>query len=282
MLTLLEFKTKLNKTLVKMPFSSPINANPFLITDSSGLDPVEANIITTPYASIDGDIYQHSTVGTRNIVLTLSILTNPQTGFDVSEHRETLYRLLPPKSFVILVFHKKNVSSGSTEYYRIKAYVESIETPIFSSSSEVQISLLCPEPYFSENSGITIQGTTGVPMDTTRFGSAPSGFIFEISLPENLTTSVSDIYIETGLEEPLFYGKSLLAKDKLKISTVERNKYVQLTRGGVTTNELKGITKGTMAVTVDSRTPTFYVNKTTSTTDPLPFTIRLTPRHVGL
>lgn len=103
----------------------------------SGLGPVDADIITSALGMVDGEKYNGSRVGKRNIVLTVYISGN------VEANRIRLYQYFAPKSHVKL-FYKNN----SREVYA-EGYVESNEPNQFEANSFNQISIICPRPYLS-------------------------------------------------------------------------------------------------------------------------------------
>ena len=103
----------------------------------TGLDAVAAEIRTSPRGMTDGERYNGSRVGSRNIVLMVYITTN------VENNRIRLYRFFAPKSWVKLYY-----KNGERDVY-IEGYVEShkcnqFEIPVYS-----QISIICPHPYLN-------------------------------------------------------------------------------------------------------------------------------------
>lgn len=278
MLTSLQLREADNTTLFSLPVGVPSSSSPFFISNVEGLGPVRAEVTTSPYALADGGIFQHAGVGIRNIVLTVEIKPSSTVGVDIADHRETLYRYLPPKRQVNLVLIKNNFAGGNSDVLKIKAIVESTEPSIFSNDSSVQISLICPDPYFSGYTPVIINGKLGVALDVSSFGSAPSGFLFDITL----TKALSKLTLEAGFEDPLVYTQSLLVGDRLRISTVSGDKFVRRTRAGVTTTELESITSGSLSTNLDKNIREFYVNRGTAAADQQPYTLRVTPKYVGL
>lgn len=278
MLTSIQFREEDNTSLLTLPVAVPSPSNPFFITNVDGLGPVRASITTSPYATVDGSIFQNSSVDVRNIVLTVEIKPSAVIGDDVATHRETLYRYLPPKRPVNLTLVKNDMAGGPTDTVKIKAYVESVEPNIFSNSTAVQISLICPDPHFSMYTPIVLNGQTGKPLDVSSFGSASAGFLFDITL----TKPLNKITIDAKYQDSLVYTDSLAAGDRLRISTVPGDKYVSRTKSGVTTNQLEKLTKGDMSMGLSTRVTEFYVNKGTAEADAQAYTVRLTPKFVGL
>jgi len=103
----------------------------------TGLEPVGADIITSALGMVDGDKYNGSRVGARNIVLTVYI------GGNVEQNRIRLYKFFAPKSNVKLYY-----ANGTREVYA-EGYVETLECNQFALPCTAQISIICPRPYLS-------------------------------------------------------------------------------------------------------------------------------------
>lgn len=120
----------------------------FPISFVDGLGPVKAEISSSPYANQDGDHFQSSRVGARNIVLTLELVPSYSSGEDPEDLRNRLYGVLAPKSQVDLVFFTTN----GLRY--ISGVVESFESPLFVQVPAVQVSILCHDPFFTGGSKV--------------------------------------------------------------------------------------------------------------------------------
>lgn len=97
-----------------------VGSEKYSLTNITGLNPVAAVINTTSNGVHDGSRYNSSKLGTRNIVITVS-LEEP-----VEENRMELYRLIRPKRDV--TFYLEN---GRRNVY-IPGYVETCELNPFS------------------------------------------------------------------------------------------------------------------------------------------------------
>jgi hypothetical protein len=130
-----------------MPSDDPVQI--FSIT---GLEPVRADIASTALASGRGEHYQGSTVGKRNIVMTLGF--NPDwVEQTMATLRQKLYGYFMPESWCKLRFFSDHMPTVD-----IEGYVESIDPNIFSADPEVQISVLCHKPDFIEVDAIIYNG----------------------------------------------------------------------------------------------------------------------------
>lgn len=108
----------------------------YAITKITGLGPPDAVINTVNVGSFDGERFNSSKVGMRNIVMTIAILG------DIEANRIALYSIFKSKQWIR--FYYKN---GIRDVY-IDGYIESAPIDLFTQNQEVQISILCPEPYF--------------------------------------------------------------------------------------------------------------------------------------
>lgn len=129
------------------------NNDPVQIKNIDGLGPVKSSIITTPYATGRGELYQGSTTGKRNIVLTLGYNPSWEGEQTISSLRQLLYRYLMPEQWTKLRFF-----SDELPRVDIEGYVESFEPNIFSQDPEVQVSIICPKPDFIEAEATILTG----------------------------------------------------------------------------------------------------------------------------
>lgn len=128
------------------------NTDPVQVRNIDGLGPVKADILSTQFATGDGELYQGSSVGKRNIVMTLGF--NPDWEEQtMSSLRHQLYRYLLPKAWTKLRFFSDDMPTVD-----IEGYVESFEPNIFSQDPEVQVSVICPKPDFIEVDAIVYTG----------------------------------------------------------------------------------------------------------------------------
>lgn len=122
----------------------------FLIKNIDGLGPVKASINTTDIVTGDGSYFNSARVDERNIVFTF-ILNDAST---IEEARLLAYKMFPVKRNINLLLETdiRNV--------KIEGYVESNSPDIFSKQETVQVSVICPDPFFrsTEDSLVTFDG----------------------------------------------------------------------------------------------------------------------------
>lgn len=115
-----------------------LTQNPnYSLVSVDGLNPVKANINTAVNANFDGSTFKSSRLQNRNIVIMLAVEGAIETN------RIELYKFIKTKEEVTVY-----VSNGTRDVY-IKGRVEDMQIGIFAQKQMVQISIICPNPYFA-------------------------------------------------------------------------------------------------------------------------------------
>ena len=134
------------------------------VRNISGLDPVKASVNTSPFGSVDGASLTGSSVLTRNIVLTLH--PNPNwKDWTYEALRRLLYSYFMPKLQVKLVFYSDDMIP-----VEISGVVEDVSVNIFSKDPELNVSIICPDPYFTALEPTVITGLTNDDPVTVDYG----------------------------------------------------------------------------------------------------------------
>jgi hypothetical protein len=126
----------------------------FEMRNIDGLGAVKADINTTPMGSIDGSFYSGSSVGERNIVLTVGLDPDWQ-DWTMSRLRRLLAKYFIPKMSIRLVFETMEYAP-----MEISGYVESNEPDIWSKDPQHVISIICPSLYFKSVLPVNLTGQT--------------------------------------------------------------------------------------------------------------------------
>lgn len=108
----------------------------YQVLDIEGLNPPNAIVTASTVVSMDGEKYQSSKLGTRNIVIMLRI------NGDVAANRNRLYRYAKTKQYC-KVYYKSETHDVFAE-----GYVEAMPVSLFTNNQTVQISIICHNPYF--------------------------------------------------------------------------------------------------------------------------------------
>lgn len=213
----------------------------------TGLGPVGADIITSALGMVDGEKYNGSRVGARNIVLTVYL------GGNVEANRIRLYKYLAPKSKVKLYYKNE-----SREVYA-EGYVESNEPNQFEANSFNQISIICPRPYLSAIEAIVQDITNTVDMfefpfaieeEGAEFSALDGGSYANMHNSGDVSTgAIFRVFAQSEVVGPVIYNAitneffklsgSLEAGDLLTINTNAGSKRLTITKStGAVVNAL--------------------------------------------
>lgn len=232
----------------------------FQVVDVDGLNPPKAQINRSTVAGLDGSKFNSSKLEERNIVITLRLNGN------VEENRLFLYQYFRTKDYCKL-YYKNN----SRDVY-IEGYVETVDVDYFSISEQMQISIVCPNPYFKNAQEIVddiskafgmfefpFAINVGSPIefsaiDTTRItnvknqSESETGVIIEV----NFLSSVNTLQIRNVVTNAKFTLNFAFEKsDTLIINTNKGNKSVRLIRNAVSYNLFSYIQKGSIFFQLD-------------------------------
>lgn len=177
--------------------------NGFALTDVQGLSPAPSNVNITKTAGGDGSIFNSAMIPQRNIVLTLYVLPN------IEAHRNALYAFFAPNSVITLL-----ISTG-TRTAQISGVVESFDGTFFTAAEMFTISILCPQPFF-ENQTAKTKALTAGSNTVTNSGDYACGFTASLTV----AAGGSDVVISDGVNTLTIDGDTLQTSDVLTISTV--------------------------------------------------------------
>lgn len=271
-----------NVPQLDLPILGNTGLGPFHISKIDGLGPVKAEVNSKGYGELDGEFYTGSHVPKRNIVMTIGL--NPGAGFEsVGAMRKVLYAYLMPKLFVTLKF-----VSVDRDLVGIKGYVEACEPNLFAKAPEVQVSIICPKPYFISNAVKTVTGTARNKPGTKGFiynGDITNGLVLQ--LHQGDTPYIGRVVVSMGVFGPL------LRRFEAK-ATLTPMRYFQLNSGqGV--KKVESAREGTGAfmynllrtMTDDSLWPyvvpgTNRIRVFTTSVTPQPWSLHFYERYGGL
>lgn len=273
MITMMEVRT-LQGTLLSLPLDDASSG--ISVQNIDGLDPVKATIVSSSFAGMDGEQYQSSRREFRNITMTLG-LEPDYVANSVRDLRAQLYNFFMPKSQIILRFY---TDDGLT--VDIMGRVESFTSPLFTSTPKADISIICFDPDFVGIDPVVLSASTVSTMVNSHLnyeGSIETGFVFKLNVNRALSeftiyNTPSDNTVRT-----LDFSASLISGDVLTISTVSGNKSVLLTRSGITTSVLYGMSAQSNWIEFFP-TDNFY--RIYAVGAAIPYTITYTPRYGGL
>ena len=214
------------------------NTRNYVVKKISGLTRPATNINTSTGSS-DGTYYNSSKLQQRNLVIDLVLRG------DIETNRQRLYRIFPLKTACTVYFKNYNRN------VKIKGYVEVLDGDLFVEQEQIQISIICPQPYFeslktlyTELSKIvrmfefpfSIQVGEPIPFSERRNlplcsivnnGDAECGLILTVAL----SGEVQDLKIyHTATPQFLGFDYSFQAGDQIRINTLTGQKKLTLLR----------------------------------------------------
>lgn len=114
------------------------NENKYQIVKIDGLMPPKADIVTTTIASVDGARYKSSKIEMRNVVITIRVKG------DIEKNRICLYDVFDNGKPCTIYF-----KNGSRNVFCV-GYCEDVNSDLFTVNQTIQISILCPEPFWRD------------------------------------------------------------------------------------------------------------------------------------
>lgn len=218
----------------------------------SGLTPPAATINTSTIATMDGSVFNSSFMNNRNIVMTITPTSS------IESNRINLYKYLKSKQYV-----KLYLKNGLRDVW-IEGYVESIEGNLYEAPQKLQVSIICPDPYFKSLMGISTNFSNTVDAFKFPFAIEEAGVpisTFELFLEKNInnpsddeTGIVIELYARDKVLEPTIYNQTtnehftveyeMQEGDKIIINTRKGEKSIVAIRGGVETNIINKIERG--------------------------------------
>ena len=226
-----------------------VNDQNFVVTHVEGLTPPASVISTGVVATMDGERQTNVRVDKRNIVITLNILS------DVERNRILLYKYFKLKQ-PCKIYYKND----SRDVY-IEGTVETFETDLFTALQEVQISIICAQPYFKAIEEMYYDISQVLSMFEFPFSIDSDGVEFSLLDPsliakvENGGDVITGVLIEITANgeviNPKIYntvtrgmfGVNLKMQkgDVVRINTNKGSKKVELISNGITTNIMNSI-----------------------------------------
>lgn len=213
------------------------------IRNIDGLDPVKASVNTSPFGSVDGSSYVGSSVLTRNIVLTLH--PNPDwNNWTFEALRRIIYAYFMPKMLTRLVF-----TSTDMPPVEIYGYVEDNSSVLFSKDGEIQVSIICPDPYFTAVNPTLVAGQASDGSNPTQIvynGSIEAGINVEVTRFSDPGPTV--IGVQVGDPSLSFFKASATVNASMYflVNSISGQKYVRNVQmgTGVITNLLSHLYRG--------------------------------------
>lgn len=222
----------------------------YAVIGISGLTRPDTTVNTSSGVS-DGEYYNSSRVGMRNIVIDVLLRG------DIETNRQRLYKIFPLKTACTVYFKNYNRD------VKIKGYVEVLDGDLFVEQEQIQISIICPQPYFESLKTLYMELskimrlfefpfciTEPIPFSEKRNlplcsilnnGDTTCGVILTISISGEVTNL--KIY---NVATQQFFGLNYTFQenDQITLNTQSGQKNISLIRDGETINLLSSMQAG--------------------------------------
>lgn len=236
------------------------NTQNYAVVGVSGLTRPQTAINTSTGGVLDGAFFNSTRVEMRNIVIDI-ILQG-----DIETNRQLLYRIFPQKTACTVYFQNKNRN------VQISGYVEILDGDLFTQREAVQISIICPRPFWQDMNAIytelsnvlkmfqfpfAIAETPGVPMSeimdnpictVNNSGDVPCGCIITVNIASDAAAGTQirnlRIYNVTTQEFMGFGTYPFEPGDEITINTLSGQLSATLNRSGTITNLLNWVVSG--------------------------------------
>ena len=252
------------------------NDSGYQIDTIDGLDPVKANLVSTSYANADGEQYQSAKRGARNVKIKLDL----DPDFVVNTYttlRQSLYSFFMPKSRISMRFY---MTTGL--YVDIVGYVEEMSAPQFEQDPNVDISIMCFQPDFTDPRIITVEDFTVDDSTNTTIdypGTVETGTVLTLNVNRILTSFTIYNMDEGGNLTELDFSGALQSGDELVVSSMRGNKGITLTRAAVSSSFLYGRSAQSSWIEFAEGLNEFRVY---AAGDPIPYVLEYIVRYGGL
>lgn len=236
------------------------NTQNYAVVGVQGLTRPQTAINTSTGGGIDGAFFNSARVEMRNIVIDIVL------NGDIETNRQQLYRIFPQKTGCTVYFQNKNRN------VKISGYVEVLEGDLFTQREAMQISIICPRPFWEDMQTIytelsqivsmfqfpfAIAESPGVPMSEIQDyplctinngGDVPCGCVITINIRNDGTgehgVTNLKIYNVTTQEFFGFSGRAFGAGEQIVINTMSGQMSVTLNNNGNITNLLNNVADG--------------------------------------
>lgn len=237
------------------------NEEKYQVLSIEGLNPSSAQVNRATMAGLDGSKFNSAKLQERNIVITLKLKG------EIENNRIELYRFFKPKYLCTFFYKNKN-----RDVY-IEGYTETVEITPFTNNETMQISIICPNPYFRSVKNLE----ESISKTISKFAFP---FTIENDYPiafseidkEKITNIINDSEDSTGMIVQIDFlgvvnkiviknteaGEKIELKydfkenDKVIINTNRGNKSINLIRDGINYNIFNTLQKGSVFLQLDT------------------------------
>jgi len=216
-----------------------LTGNPsYEVMSVTGLNPPNATVNMSAVANLDGKFFNSSKINERNVVIMLKI------NQPVESNRIAIYDYFQAKQY-IKIYYSNDIRDVYAE-----GYIDTMECDLFTENEVMQISIMCPDPFFKDvkESRIVFSQVIDLlefPISTPREGIALSelDLVNRINIPTEHDTGIIMTLTATGyVQSPVVYNAEtrrafrlnlrMEPGDQIIVNTNKGEKSVLLFRSG--------------------------------------------------
>ena len=202
----------------------------YAVASVAGLTPPQGAVYTSELATKDGSFYSASRSQNREIVLTIY----PQERIEAA--RLALYGVFKLAKWVRLELQTKQ------RHVTIEGYVESMQGDLYENPQNLQISVLCPDPFFEDvTTATTALPTADTAVTVANAGDEEAGAVFTLTASGAVTDPT--IY-NTTTGQSFGLDIDLVSGDVVTIDTRRGSLRATLNHGGTVSNIINAMTSG--------------------------------------
>lgn len=202
----------------------------YAVASVAGLTPPQGAVYTSELATKDGSFYSASRSQNREIVLTIY----PQERIEAA--RLALYSVFKLAKWVRL-----ELQTGQ-RHVTIEGYVESMQGDLYENPQNLQISVLCPDPFFEDvTTATTALPTADTAVTVANAGDEEAGSVFTLTASGAVTDPT--IY-NTTTGQSFGLDIDLVSGDVVTIDTRRGSLQATLNHGGTVSNIINAMTSG--------------------------------------
>lgn len=191
------------------------------IKNISGLTAEGVTLFTGDFSK-EGGYYQGRRSGQRNPVITFKLNQDYAGDIDVSDIRDLLYTNFLEPALDSDGVQIRLVDDRRPDRY-LTAYTETMPTEVFTNRPELQVSMVCVDPYLKSVDAVSDSSGGWFTLPITYEGSAKTGMVFQIAV----LSETDYVYIENNGKIMTLYGP-FITGDVLDINSILRERYIEL------------------------------------------------------
>lgn len=228
--------------------------SPFFITNIDGLEPVKNTLNFTESVYKPGNYFNSSRAEPRSLVLAIGMNPISSYAYNFEEMRSQIYKIFQPALPVVLEF----VSDKFPDGVQITGYVEDISPSIFTEKPEVQVSMVCPDPYFADKTPTVLTLPTDYEDLTNYLGTAPTPYKLTKTISMDIDISVMSFGVMNGAM--VYIAGGFKEGDVFTMNTDPNKRELYVMRGGSRVDMYKYIDRGTLVSMLSSTQDHIFIN----------------------